>query len=124
MDWLLQNLISNWIWAVIMASVGAIFAWLKHKDVRWLPVLSYGLGGCALAAVIIYTLTGRAILSTVQPQTTSENVENNIKKWADSLGLGTARMPPQSLPIGDVYFSYVVTLQSGNPLWVFRAKEK
>jgi hypothetical protein len=59
-----------------------------------------------------------------QPETTTENVENNVRKWADSLGVGVTKMSAQGLPIQNAYFSLVLTLQNGNPLWVYRTKEK
>jgi hypothetical protein len=120
MDWLWQNLLSNWVWEVLMLAVGLLFAWLRHKNVQWLPVLVYGLTGCALTGVIGYTLTGRAILSQRAPVTTLENIEPNIRKWCDTFGLSV-----QTLPVTNAHFSVgIIIPMNGRKIMVARLKER
>ena len=70
--------------------------------------------------MILFTLTGRGLFSGHAPDFTPDNVEENIRKWADNAGLGTAKMPEAP----NVYFGVILTLNSGNQLTVYRGKEK
>ena len=102
-----------------MLVVGAVFLELKRRGVNWFPALLYGFTGCVLTGVLIYTLTGRPILSLRQPETTLENVGQNIKAWSDSLELPIQRQTNPSC-----HFVYNITLKSGNIISVCRPKER
>ena len=120
MDWFWQGIVSNMFWVALTVIIGIIWGWLRHKNVSWLPVLAYGLAGCAFTAVIIYTMIGRSLLSTQQPQTTPENVEANLRAWSDDARLGVTRAPTAQ----GMYFALAVTLQNGNKIIVGRANER
>jgi hypothetical protein len=66
-------------------------------------------------AILVYTFTGHAVFSSPQPETTSNNAEGNIRKWAAALGLG---IQPISVP--DTDFALKVSLLDGNPVVVSR----
>ena len=118
-DWLWQAIIANWIWELLVLASGVTIAWLRHKNVSWLPVLFYGFAGCVLMSVMIYTFLGRAILSRQQPETTSENVEKNIRAWADAFQLGVTKLQPD--PNGD--FGLAIALKGGNSLEIHKLKQ-
>jgi hypothetical protein len=70
-------------------------------------------------SIIVYTFTGRAILSRETPQTTTENVEANLRAWADDFQLGVTKLPSQP----DVDFGLAITLKGGNPFEVRKVKQ-
>ena len=122
MDWLIQNLFSALVWEILLLlGVGAALGYLRAK---WptiaIPVL-YGVAGAACVGILVFTFTGRGLVSKRSADVSPEHLEESIRKWADSAGLSVAKMP--SVP-QDVYFGLVVTLADGNPISVFRGKEK
>jgi hypothetical protein len=63
----------------------------------------------------------RPHVQAATPPTTEENIEENLKLWADHLAMSLLRQP---LPNGDI-FSYIGRVQGNNdPVEVFVAKEK
>jgi hypothetical protein len=123
MDWLIQNLFSAFVWELLLlVGVGAALGYLRAKWPAIASPVLYGIGGATCVGVLIFTFTGHGFLSKQRPEVTPENLETNVRKWADDLGLGVTRM--QAAPNQDVYFGLVVTLADGNPLMVFRGKEK
>jgi hypothetical protein len=124
MDWLLQNLVSAFLWEILLlVGVGTILGVLKAKWPNLAAKVLYGVIGATCVAVILFTFTGHSILAHQQSPTTPENIEANVRKWADSLGLGITRLP-QSIPGQEIYFGVTVTLGNGNQLTVFRNKDK
>lgn len=79
LDWLWHAIVANWIRELLVLATGVVFAYLRRKNVSWLPVLSVGFFGSVLMSVAIYAFLGRPLLSRQQPETTPENVEQNIK---------------------------------------------
>ncbi|HEY6764222.1 MAG TPA: DUF2299 family protein [Candidatus Sulfotelmatobacter sp.] len=119
MDWLVQSLTSRVVWEVILLiGGGSILGIVKAKWPRLAPYFLYGFAGATCVAIILFTLTGHAILSKSQPETTTENIEENIRKWADEAGIGVTKVPAQ-----DSYFGYVLRLNSGNPVSVYRPRQ-
>ena len=99
--------------------------WAKNRWPAYGDLARYWVVCAAGLAVLWVATTGYVPFSKRQPQTTADNIEANVRKWADSLGLGITRMPQQSLPTGQrLYFGIVVTLTNKNPLSVFRSEEK
>lgn len=123
-DWVWQNLTSSLLWELLLlVGVGVLLERLKAK---W-PVIAmrvlYGLGGTTCAAVLLFTFTGHGLLAKRKPEITPENLEANVRKWADDLGLGVTRMQPP--PNQEIQFGLILTLADGNPLQVFRgARDK
>jgi hypothetical protein len=124
MDWktIFQSLFSRALWEMILiAGGGAMFGLLKAKWPNYAPRVLYGVSGAACVAVLLFTLTGRAILSSPIPaQSTPDNIEANVKLWSENLGLPFAK---SSMP--DSYFAYSITTRGGTPITVGRpTKEK
>jgi len=120
LDWLWQGLASTAVWEILLVLGGAaVLGYVKQKAPEHAPTLGYAALGALCVAILLFTFTGRPLLVQSQPTTTPDNVEEHIKKWADSLGLGVARDPS---PSQDVFFGLVVTLKNGNAITVARTK--
>ncbi len=118
-DWLLQAIIANWVWELLVIAAGLMFGWLRHKNVSWLPVLFYGLTASTCMAVLIYTFIGRAIISRSQPETTAENIESNVKVWADAFGVGIQKQADPGFS-----FIFALHLRNGRVVLIGRPKER
>src|SRR5579863_1846234 len=118
-NWLWQGLVANAVYAVLLILGGIVLAVLKKTRPNWAGPALYGLSGCALVAVLIFTVTGHAVFSRQQPETTPQNVEQNLRAWADSFQLGVTKMPPQT----DVDFGLAISLKSGNPVEIRQLKQ-
>jgi hypothetical protein len=123
-DWLsgfLQAIFASFIWELLLAAgVAALIAYLRATKERWAGPVIYGLAAFAIVFVIGYTLTGQPLLSRTQSQTTPENIEANIKAWADDFQLGITKMPPRP----DIDFGLVITTKgSNNPVEIRKLKQ-
>lgn len=124
MDWLWQNLFSTFTWEIILVLGGAtVLGYAKSKLPDKAPTIAYGIFGATCVAILLFTITGRGLVSKRPPEVTAENIEDNIKKWTEDNGLSIAKV--SSVMTGqNVYFGFVITLANGNPVAVFRGKEK
>ena len=121
MDWLLHALVSRLVWEIILVAGGAGgLAYVRAKAPTAAPYFLYGIAGATCVAILIFTFTGRGFNSKSLAEVTPENVEENIKTWADHLAMSLER---QNAPDGD-FFSYVGRVHGGDPVEIFRAKEK
>ena len=123
-NWLLglvQSIFARFIWELLLATgVGGLIAGLKVKKEKWAGPVLYGLTAFALIFVLGYVLTGQAPLRGQSQEVNPENVEENIKVWADHLAMSLERQPPNDTK----FFSYVGRVHNGDPVEIFRAKEK
>jgi hypothetical protein len=123
-DWVhgvLQAIFGSLLYELLLATaVAALMTWLKSKQSRWATPLLYGVSAFAAVLLISYVLVGRGLLSKEQPETTPENVETNIRSWADNLGLGVAKQESGA----DNYFLYLIALHSGRVVYVGRTKSR
>lgn len=124
MDWkaIFQSLFSRAIWEIVLIiGGGAVIGTIKAKWPNYAPRVLYGISGATCVAVLLFTLTGRAILSSpLPPDSTPENVEANVKLWSENLELPFAKTT-----VADSYFAYSITTRTGTPIVVTRAtKEK
>lgn len=126
MDWssIWHGVVSNLLYAVLIFGGGALLAVLRVKWPNYADPVRYGVIGAACVAIILFAFTGRALLSKRPPEVTPDNLEENIRKWADSLGMSVARGSSQIFPAQDIYFALNITMENGTPLMVFRGKEK
>jgi hypothetical protein len=116
-DWLSQALVSQLAWEILcMLGMGALLTLLKRKWPEYANSVLFGLVGATCVAVLWFTFTGKAFLAKAQPETTPENIDANIRSWADALGIGIQRQPttPQT------YFTYLITLRNGTQIVVAR----
>jgi hypothetical protein len=63
LDWLWQNLVSEWLAAGLALFGGAMLAYLRATSSRWLSPDLYGLAGAALVAVIVFFSGAFIVLS-------------------------------------------------------------
>jgi hypothetical protein len=113
-NWLAQSLFSRTVWEfILMFGGGTVIATLKTKVSALTQPILYGLTTAAAIGVILFTLTGQAVFSKTQPQTDADNVDQNIKAWMASLGLG---WQPEYL--ADASFAYRVKLANGSAVVV------
>jgi hypothetical protein len=112
MDWLtgvLQGIFGSILYDLLLAGmVAALLAYLKAKKERLAGPALYGLVGFTMVMVIAIALTGHALLSKETPQTTLENVEANIKTWAETFSLGIQKQTDINFT-----FIYAISLPSG-----------
>jgi len=88
MDWLWHNLFSTFIWEMILVIGGAAaLGYLKRKVPDHAPTIAYGVFGATCVAILLFTITGRGLLSKRLPEITAENLEENIKTWTENNGL-------------------------------------
>jgi hypothetical protein len=125
MDWnwfwgLLQGFFGSALYDLLLAGVvAALLAYLKAKKERLTGPVAYGVAGFTMVMIIAYTLAGHAIAFTQQPQTTPENIEANVKAWADDLGLG---VQTQSDPAAT--FLLRIVLHNGRVVAIGQPKER
>lgn len=121
MNWLWQNLFTSFIWELLLICGGAaLLGFLKRRLPEKAPIMAYAFFGATCVAIIIFTFTGRGIMAKRQQDITPENLQENLRKWADDLGLGTTKMPDAQ----ENYFGLVVRVTNGNQIMVFRAKDR
>jgi hypothetical protein len=121
MDWLLHALLSRLAWELILIGGGATgLAYVKAKAPTIAPYFLYGIAGATCIAILIFTFTGRPLNSNSPVEVTPENVEDNIKRWADNLGMSLERQNPTE----EKFFFYIGRVHGGNAVEIFRAKEK
>ncbi len=124
MPWIrdvLLALFSSTLYDLLLATgVGVLIGALKAKKEQWAGPVIYGLTAFALVLVIGFSLTGQSPLSARRPETNAENVEENIRAWADHLGVGITRQDPPS----DTDFLYLLALRSGRSIYVGRKKNR
>jgi hypothetical protein len=107
------------VWEVLLVLGGAaILGYVKRKVPDHAPTIAYAVFGATCVAILIFTFTGHFILSRHQPETTPDNIEENIRTWGEALGLGLTKLPTTS----DTYFNWGITLKNGNFVVVDRAK--
>jgi len=119
-DWIWQNLVSSILWEILLIIGGAAaLGYVKRKLPEHAPTVVYSLLGATCIAILIFTFTGQAIFSKPKVHVEPKNAEESVRKWADSAGLSTTKMP--SAP--DREWGLIVGLKSGNPVQVFIAKD-
>lgn len=121
MDWSLlwEGLLSHALYALLIFAGGAVLAAIKLKWPNYAEPARYGLIGAACVAVVLFALLGRGIISSPRPEITPNNIEQNLKLWADHLSVTLERQD-----ISDRYFSYIARFHGGDPVEVFRVKDR
>jgi hypothetical protein len=106
---------------ILVFGGAAALGFVKRKIPQHAPTLAYAALGATCIAVLLFTFTGRPIFAPTPPQpVTSENIEQNIKGWAENLGMSIG---PGGEP--DSAFAYTLRSTTGDPATVFKSnKEK
>jgi len=110
-----ENIASNLAAALIVLISGSSLAILKIYLPMFATPILYGLAGGACVATVLFTLTGKAIFSRKQPETTLENIEVNIRAWLDNFHLSAKKEH-----LDNAHFCLLVVLNSGNGIVVAR----
>jgi hypothetical protein len=120
--WLWQGLVSNGVWELVIFAAGIAVAILRKRDSKWVGPLLYGIVTVASLAVIWFTFTGRSLFSTAHSaEVTPENVEENLKTWADHLAMSLERQAPSDTK----FFAYIGRAGGPrDPVEISRVKEK
>jgi len=122
MDGLLRDLTSDFVWQivwkviVIIGSAG-IFAELRRRASRHIDTFRNAAIGAACAAVLVVTITGVPVIH--QPETTPDNVEENVSRWVEDLGVTVRKTVP---PPANAYFEIALTLPNTHVVYVSRYK--
>jgi len=123
MDWssLGHNLLANGIWALLVIGGGVAFGYIRAKHADKAPIALYVILGLTCVSILIFTFTGRGLFTIKPPAVTPENIEENVKLWAEHLGMNIG---PANEP--DSYFAHTLSLPVlPQPVEVFRSmKEK
>lgn len=118
-NWLVQGLISNLVWEILIVGAGIAMAILRKRDSKLVAPVLYGIVTVACLLVMWFTITGRSLLSHPVEETTADNIEGKVKLWSDDLAISLERTDLQGS-----YFSYTARLHGSDPVEIFRAKEK
>jgi len=120
LSWLWQGLLTSWIFWLLTIGAGFMVGYLKSRGATYLSPIIYGLLTVVLVTFLGIALNVRDKLVTEQKTvTTTENVQDKIRNWADNF-----RLKIQNIADNAAYFKYVVTMQGGNPITIVRMKER
>jgi len=123
MDWssLGHNLLANGIWALLVIGGGLVLGYLRAKHADKVPIALYAILGASRVSILIFTFTGRGLFTTKPPALTPENIEENVKLWAEHLGMNIGPATES-----DTYFAHMLSIpNTAQPVEVFRSvKEK
>lgn len=114
-----QGIFQNLVATVIVIGGGAVLAVLRATHSYWAEPALYGFLAMTALAVLIFALTGRPLLSKKLPQTTVDNVEDNIRTWLDYFGLGVKKVVDP-----ETHFLFLVTPRSGLGMYIARFKSR
>jgi hypothetical protein len=109
-------------WGEIGAPVGTtLLTWIKKEWPQHGELVCYWLTTAAALAILLFATTGYILFAKHEVKTTPDNLEENIKLWAEHLGMNIG---PATEP--DTYFAHMLSLpNTAQPVEVFRSmKEK
>jgi hypothetical protein len=116
---LLQGIFGSALYELLFAgAVAALLAYLRARRVDWAAPVLYGVCGFTAALVVAFAFTGHPLLSREQPQSTTENIEANVRTWSDAFSFGTQKAPDATM-----FFQFAVKLINGRTVMVGRPKE-
>ena len=124
-NWTWQGTLTSVAAALLLLGVPTLLTWVKKKWPQHGELVRYWLTSAAAMAILLYATTGYILFAKHEVKITPENLELNIRKWSDDLGFSVARLQPGALPQPmEIYFGLAITLSNGNPILVYRAREK
>lgn len=118
LKWIWQGILTNWLSAGLILAGGVVLAFLKARGARWLYPALYGMVGCALVAIVLYSFAALTAIPKKPTQVTPDTIETSIRTWADTFGLGIKKESESGS-----YFVYVITLPSSTPVAVSRSRK-
>src|SRR5579863_145225 len=114
--WIWRGVFSSLLAALFWFGGAAVLAFVKRRWPKYGDLILYWLGSAVIIGVLWFEITGHPPLMAFPPRTTTENVGENIKTWAENLGVPIAK---QTAPT-DVSFAYAVTSKDGLQIMVER----
>jgi hypothetical protein len=107
-----DNLLASAIAKVVGVLVtGGGLAWLRARKEKLAGPAIYAVIGIACASFVIFSWTGRSVLSQDTPETTAENIQTNVRQWADDVELGIRKLD-------DANYKWIVTITLRNGKFV------
>jgi hypothetical protein len=114
-NWIWQNLASAFLWElVLIIGGGALLGYIRAKWPHVASPVMFGVVAAACLGVLSFVFTGHSVLSKEAPQTTPQNVEENVKAWADHWGLAMQTQPQPTNPPSR--FTLLIRLPNDDPV--------
>ncbi|HXY15357.1 MAG TPA: hypothetical protein VEI26_12725 [Terriglobales bacterium] len=117
MGWVWQGVFTSILAALLWAGGATVLTFIKHRWPDYGSLALYWLGSAVVIGALWFVVTGHPPLMAFPPQVTAENIAENIKMWAENLGLAIAK---QTAP-GDISFVYTVTSRDGWQIAIARS---
>ncbi len=101
-DWVIQTTAGHFVGIGLSLGVGLTVAYFRGQAASWVGPLLYGLGAAGLVLVVIAALAAISSFShlsrRVQPQVTTENVEDKIRDWLYTFGASVDKLAASEAP--------------------------
>jgi hypothetical protein len=120
-SWSWQGIVTSIIAGLLLLGVPTLLTWVKKKWPQHGELVRYWLTTAAAIAILLYATTGYILFAKHELKVTPDNVEENVKLWAEHIGMNIG---PANEP--DTYFAHTLSLPTlPQPVVVFRStKEK
>jgi hypothetical protein len=115
--WFVRGLVTNITSAILVAGAGVLIGLLAKGASAWTSPVLYGLGGSALLSISLLVFSIMARLPRARRLPSTDNVESLVRLWLNNFRLAVKNDPNQ-----EVFFRFVVTMDSGTKLLVGRPK--
>jgi Flp pilus assembly pilin Flp len=106
-SWSWQGVITSIVAALLLGGIPTLLTWIKKKWPQHGELVRYWLTTAAALAILLYATTGYILFAKHEVKTTPDNVEENVKLWAEHLGMNIG---PANEP--DSYFAHTLSLPS------------
>jgi len=120
-SWSWQGILTSIVAGLLLAGVPTLLTWIKKRWPENGELVRYWITTAAALAILLYATTGYVLFAKHEIKTTPDNVEENLKIWAEHLGMNIG---PASEP--DSYFAHTLSIPgTSQPVVVYRSmKEK
>lgn len=121
-NWLVQSLLANIAWVLLVAAWGAVIGYLKYVDSRWAGIAMYTLGAAVLMLLMIQLFRLPSFFPEKQDTVTTANIEEHLRQWADDFGL--AQQKVDIVQGVEKSLQLLVTTRNGKQIVIFRTDKK
>src|ERR1039458_7613493 len=116
-SWTWQWVITSIVAALILLGVPSLLTWIKTRWPQHGELVRYWMTTAAALAILIYATTGYVPFKKHEIKTTPDNIQENVKLWAEHLGMNIG---PANEP--DSYFAYTLSIpNTSQPVEIFRS---
>lgn len=105
-NWLVQSVLSNAVWAILVVLGGGVMAYIQNYHPQYLETAKWWLIGSVAVAAMILMLRIPGLLFGSSKKITQANVIVRIKEWSDRFGIAVQRSPQNP-------DQYVMTMTDG-----------